>query len=133
MAEPADLNRLLRPRSIAVIGDSRASGRVIEQNRRLGFRGPTLAGAPERHLVSPGSRRSLGSPTCRGVPDAAFVAVPAPACAAVVAELAAAGCGAAVVYSSGFAETGAGRRGAAARADRCGRVDAAARAELLRA
>ena len=40
------------------------------------------------------------------MPDAAFVAVPAPACAAVVAELAAAGCGGAVVYSSGFAETG---------------------------
>ena len=41
-----------------------------------------------------------------GPPDAAFVAVPAPACPPLVAELAAAGCGGAVVYSSGFAETG---------------------------
>ena len=105
MAEPADLNQLLRPRSIAVIGDSQASARVIEQNRRLGFAGP-LWPVHDRHPVIAGEPTVAQVSDLAAAPDAAFVAVPAPACAPVVAELAAAGCGAAVVYSSGFAETG---------------------------
>jgi acyl-CoA synthetase (NDP forming) len=101
----ADLDRLLRPRSLAVIGDSRASARVIEQNRRLGFAGPVWP-VSERHLVIAGERAVARVADLAEAPDAAFVAVPAPACAGVVADLAGAGCGAAVVYSSGFAETG---------------------------
>jgi len=100
-----DLDRLLRPRSLAVIGDSRASARVIEQNRRLGFAGP-VSPVSERHLVIAGERAVARVSDLAEAPDAAFVAVPAPACPGVVAELAATGCGAAVVYSSGFAETG---------------------------
>ncbi len=99
------MDRLLRPRSIAVIGDSRASARVIEQNRRIGFGGPVRP-VHERRAVIAGERAVARVADLAEVPDAAFVAVPAPACADVVAELAAVGCGAAVVYSSGFAETG---------------------------
>jgi acyl-CoA synthetase (NDP forming) len=88
-----------------VIGDSRASARVIEQNRRLGFAGPVWP-VSERHLVIAGERAVARVSELAEAPDAAFVAVPAPACAGVVAELASTGCGAAVVYSSGFAETG---------------------------
>jgi acetate---CoA ligase (ADP-forming) len=88
-----------------VIGDSRASARVIEQNRRLGFAGPVWP-VSERHLVIAGERAVARVSDLAEAPDAAFVAVPAPACAGVVAELASTGCGAAVVYSSGFAETG---------------------------
>ncbi|TQM36611.1 acetate--CoA ligase family protein [Pseudonocardia cypriaca] len=99
------MDELLRPRSIAVIGDSRASARVIEQNRRIGFGGPVRP-VHERRAVIAGERAVARVADLADVPDAAFVAVPAPACAGVVAELAAVGCGAAVVYSSGFAETG---------------------------
>ncbi len=101
----AELARLLRPRSIAVIGDSRASARVIEQNRQLGFSGPICPVQEWRAEVA-GERAVARVSALPAAPDAAFVAVPAPACAGVVAELAATGCGAAVVYSSGFAETG---------------------------
>jgi acyl-CoA synthetase (NDP forming) len=90
-----------------VIGDSRASARVIEQNRRIGFRGPVRP-VHERRPVVGGERAVARVGDLPEAPDAAFVAVPAPACAGVIAELAATGCGAAVVYSSGFAETGPG-------------------------
>ena len=99
--------RLLRPRTIAVVGSSRACGRVVEQNRALGFRGPIWPVHPTMATVA-GERAYPRVADLPGVPDAAFVAVPAPRCAEVVAELAAAGCGGAVVYSSGFAETGPG-------------------------
>lgn len=90
-----------------MIGDSRASARVIEQSRRLGFAGPVWP-VNDRRLVVAGERAVARVSDLSEAPDAAFVAVPAPACAGVVAELAGTGCGAAVVYSSGFAETGPG-------------------------
>lgn len=80
---------------------------MIEQNRRLGFAGP-LWPVHDREPVIAGETAVARVSELTAAPDAAFVAVPAPACAAIVAELAAAGCGAAVVYSSGFAETGPG-------------------------
>ena len=88
-----------------MVGDSRASGQVIERNRALGFRGPIWPVHPTAATVAgePAVTRVAELP---GRPDAAFLAVPAPACSSVVAELAGAGCGGAVVYSSGFAETG---------------------------
>jgi acetate---CoA ligase (ADP-forming) len=105
VSEVRELDRLLRPRSLAVVGDSRAAGRVIRQNRALGFRGPIWPVHPTAVAVSgePAVARVADLP---GRPDAAFVAVPAPACAGVVSDLVDAGCGGAVVYSSGFAETG---------------------------
>ena len=101
----ADLGRLLAPRSIAVVGSSRVCGRVVEQNRAPGFGGPVWPVHPRLATVggAPALPRVEDLPEA---PDAAFVAVPAPVCADVVASLAAAGCGGAVVYSSGFAETG---------------------------
>ncbi|MFP5345945.1 MAG: acetate--CoA ligase family protein, partial [Actinomycetes bacterium] len=89
----------------AVIGSSHVCGRVVEQNRALGFRGSVWPVHPTRTTVA-GEHVFSGVAGLPDVPDAAFVAVPAAACAPVVAELAAVGCGGAVVYSSGFAETG---------------------------
>ena len=110
-----DLRRLFAPKAIAVVGSARECGRVVAQNRALGFAGALWAVHPTRSTVA-GEQAYPRVADLPGVPDAAFVAVPAPACAAVVAELAALGCGGAVVYSSGFAETGpCGRRTAAAR------------------
>ena len=101
----ADLGRLLAPKSIAVIGSARECGRVIAQNRAMGFAGELWPVHPSRVEVA-GERAYPRLTDLPGVPDAAFVAVPAAACAPVVAELAALGCGGAVVYSSGFAEAG---------------------------
>ena len=56
-----------------------------------------------------------------GVPDAAFVAVPAPACAPVVAELAALGCGGRGRLQLGLRRDRPGGRGTAAGARRRGR------------
>jgi len=98
------LGRMLAPRTIAVVGSARECGRVVAQNRALGFIGELWPVHPTRAAVA-GERAYRRVADLPGVPDAAFVAVPAPACPAVVAELAALGCGGAVVYSSGFAET----------------------------
>ena len=100
-----DLRRLFAPKAIAVVGSARECGRVVAQNRALGFAGALWPVHPTRSTVA-GEQAYPRVADLPGVPDAAFVAVPAPACAAVVAELAALGCGGAVVYSSGFAETG---------------------------
>ena len=100
-----DLRRLFAPKAIAVVGSARECGRVVAQNRALGFAGALWAVHPTRSTVA-GEQAYPRVADLPGVPDAAFVAVPAAACAAVVAELAAHGCGGAVVYSSGFAETG---------------------------
>jgi acetate---CoA ligase (ADP-forming) len=110
VAEPpmdtaVELGRLLAPRSIAVIGSSRVCGRVVEQNRALGFPGPIWPVHPTRATIA-GERALAHVTALPQAPDAAFVAVPAARCAEAVAELAATGCGGAVVYSSGFAETG---------------------------
>ena len=100
-----DLRRLFAPKAIAVVGSARECGRVVAQNRALGYAGALWPVHPTRSTVA-GEQAYPRVADLPGVPDAAFVAVPAPACAAVVAELAAHGCGGAVVYSSGFAETG---------------------------
>ncbi len=100
-----ELGRLLRPRTLAVVGDSRAAARVIERNRALGFEGPIWPVHPTAVAVA-GAVAFRSVAELPGPPDAAFVAVPAPSCAPVVEALSAAGCGGAVVYSSGFAETG---------------------------
>ena len=101
---PADLSRLLRPRSICTIG-GREAARVVEQCRRMAFSGPVWPVHP--------SRSEMGGVTCyRSVedlpetPDAAFVGVRRDRTVEVVRRLAARGAGGAVCYASGFAESG---------------------------
>ncbi|WP_159718157.1 acetate--CoA ligase family protein [Geminicoccus flavidas] len=99
------LGRLLAPRRVAVIA-GRYAGPAIAQLRRIGFAGTI-------HPVSPSRAEIAGIaavPSVAALPDgidAAFLAVPAPACPAIVAELRAKDCGGAVCFSSEFAETGA--------------------------
>ncbi len=104
----ADLSRLLAPTSLAVVGDARLGARVLEKTRALGFAGPLWAVHPSGRV---GGHEAVTSVSALPAgPDAAFVAVPAAVVPSVVGALAARGCGGAVVYSSGFAETGpAGR------------------------
>ena len=104
----ADLSQLLAPTSLAVVGDARLGARVLEKTRALGFAGPLWAVHPSGRV---GGHEAVTSVSALPPgPDAAFVAVPAAVVPSVVGALAARGCGGAVVYSSGFAETGpAGR------------------------
>ena len=105
-AAAARLSRLVRPRSIAVIG-GREAARVAEQCDRMGFAGALWPVHPERATVA-------GRPAFRSVaelpapPDAAFVGVNRHATVEVVAALSRAGAGGAVCYASGFLEAGDG-------------------------
>lgn len=98
------LDRLLFPRSIAFIG-GRECDIAIRKTRQLGFPGRIFAVNPRRDSVG-------GVPTVATVadlpeaPDAAFVAIKREPTIDVVRDLARRGAGGAVVFASGFAETG---------------------------
>jgi acetate---CoA ligase (ADP-forming) len=100
-----DLSRLLRPRSIAVVGGKPAA-EVVRQNVRMGFSGAIWP-------VHPTSDNVEGFPVFRSLrdlpnaPDAVFLAVNRHLTIEYVRELAAMGAGGAVSYAAGFAELGA--------------------------
>jgi acetate---CoA ligase (ADP-forming) len=106
-----DLTRLLRPASIAVVGASERPGSYGTQTLvnldAIGFDGPVFG-------VNPGRTEAHGRPcvpTVADLPhpvDAVVVAIPAADVAAAVEQAGAIGCGAAVVFSAGFAEVGSG-------------------------
>jgi acyl-CoA synthetase (NDP forming) len=98
------LTRLLNPSSIAFIGGNECAV-AIRRTRELGFTGTIYAVHPKREELS-------GIPTLKspddipGPVDAAFIAVKNVPTIEVVRTLAAKGCGGAVIYAAGFAETG---------------------------
>jgi len=98
------LARLLRPRSVAVVGGAPAA-LAVEQCRRLGFDGDLWAVHPNRDDLA-GVPCVPTVDDLPGVPDAVLVAVNRQATVDVVGRLAAMGAGAAVCYASGFAEAG---------------------------
>ena len=99
-----DLTRLLNPRSIAFIGGNECAI-AIRRTKELGFTGTIYAVHPKRDELS-------GVPTLKSpedIPeavDAAFIAVKNEPTIEVVRALSAKGCGGAVIYAAGFAETG---------------------------
>jgi acetyl-CoA synthetase len=99
------VQRLLRPRSIALIGGGAWTDAVAAGNRAVGFRGelwrvhPTRPSTPQCHYYR--SIEELPAP-----PDAAFLAVPAREVPGVAAALQRAGAGGMVCFSSGFSELG---------------------------
>ena len=99
-----DLSRLLFPSSIAFIGGNECAV-GIRRTRELGFAGRIFAVHPKREELS-------GIPTHKSVDDipeavdAAFVAVKREPTIEIVRALRARGCGGAVIYAAGFAETG---------------------------
>jgi acyl-CoA synthetase (NDP forming) len=100
-----DLSRLLRPRSIAVIGGKPAA-EVVRQNRRMGFDGTIWPVHPRAtHVEGLPAYASLSD--LPDVPDAVFVAVNRHATIDYVRDLAIMGAGGVVSYAAGFAETGA--------------------------
>lgn len=108
-AAARSMERLLRPRSIAVVGAARTPGTVgHELVRNLvsgGFQGPVYPVNPAAgHVASLPCFATIGD--VPGEVDLAIVAVPAPAVPAVVEACGVKGVGALVVVSSHFAEDG---------------------------
>lgn len=103
------IERLLRPRSVAIVGASSTPGAlgasVIANLERLHFAG-------DIHLINP-NRDTIGARPCLksveelplGV-DVAVLAIPRAAVIGTVTSLAARQVGAAIIFSSGFAEGG---------------------------
>ncbi len=104
------LERLIRPRSVAIVGASEKVGAlgasVLANLERAGFPGAI-------HLINP-RRAEIGGRPClasvddlpEGV-DAAVLAIPRAAVLDTVRALAHRKAGAAIIFSAGFAETGA--------------------------
>ncbi len=107
-----ELDRLLEPRSIAVVGatDRPSSyGDIILRNlERIGFDGPVWGVNPRRDEIRGipcfASLADLPEPA-----DAVAVAVPAPHVPSTVESAADTGCGGAIVISAGFGEIEGGR------------------------
>jgi acetate---CoA ligase (ADP-forming) len=102
---PADIHRLIAPRSIALIGASAWTDAVAAGNAAIGYTGALWRVHPTR----------ASTPTCNyyrsvaelpGVPDATFVAVPSKEAPGIAGALAARGAGGFVCFSAGFSETG---------------------------
>ena len=109
-AEARSVERLLRPRSVAVVGVSRSpqsiGHTVLLHLRAGGYTGSSYAVNPHATELD----GEAAYPTVRDIPgdvDLVVVAVPAGQVDAVVADCAAKGVLGLVVMSSGFAETGA--------------------------
>jgi len=97
------LERLLRPRSIAVIGGGAWCANVVAECRKIGFEGALWPIHPKREEVA-------GVPTYASIadlpdaPDATFIGINRHATVETVAELAEMGAGGAVCFASGFRE-----------------------------
>ncbi len=98
------LDRLLRPKSIAVFGGDWAAA-VVRQTRKMGFSGDIWPVHPTRDTVEdlPVFRSVADLPAA---PDACFVGVNREATVKIVGDLAYRGAGGAVCFASGFRETG---------------------------
>ena len=108
----ADLGRLMRPASIAVVGATDRAGSYAAETlvnlELIGFPGPVYGVNPKRTEVM----GRVCVPSVADLPepvDAVVVAIPAAGVAAAIDQAGARGCGGAVVFSAGFAEVESGR------------------------
>lgn len=98
-----DLTRLLRPKSIAVVGGGAWCAQVVEQSEKMGFDGAIWPVHPRAATVAGhGAFPSLAD--LPEVPDAVFVGVNRKTTVGIVEELSEMGAGGAVCFASGFAE-----------------------------
>ncbi len=103
----AELHRLLHPASIAVVGASSRAGSFGERvlANLVDFTGPVHAVNPRYERI--GDRSCHPSLAAIGTPiDCAVIAAAREAVEPIVREAAAAGVGGAIVFASGYAETG---------------------------
>jgi acyl-CoA synthetase (NDP forming) len=99
------LERLLKPRSIAVFGGAMAQ-EVIRQSDRMGYQGELWPVHPSKQdVVGRTAFRSVQD--LPGSPDAAYVGVNRHLTVEIVRELAARDAGGAICFATGFSEAGA--------------------------
>jgi len=102
---PADLHRLIAPRSIALVGAGAWTDAVAAGNITIGYSGVLWRVHPTRESTATHIYyRSIAD--LPGVPDAAFIAVPNHEAPRVAGALAARAAGGFVCFSAGFSETG---------------------------
>jgi len=99
-----DLSRLLRPRSIAVLGSVWAEN-VVAQCHKMGFSGSVWPVHPTRSEIG-GLPCHASIANLPAAPDATFIGVNRHATVDVVRALAARGAGGAVCFASGWTEAG---------------------------
>ncbi|MDX8442763.1 acetate--CoA ligase family protein [Mesorhizobium australafricanum] len=97
------LERLLRPKSIAVFGGAQAAT-VVAQSIKMGFAGEIWPVHPTKDEVA-GRKAYRSVADLPGAPDAAFVGVNRHLTIEVVKALAERGAGGAVCFAAGFLET----------------------------
>jgi acyl-CoA synthetase (NDP forming) len=98
------LERLLRPRSIAVFGGVQAAA-VVRQSLMMGFSGDIWPVHPSKDEVA-GVRAYRSVADLPDAPDAAFVGVNRHLTLDVVRQLSGRGAGGAICFAAGFLETG---------------------------
>src|SRR5476649_1004235 len=100
-----DIQRLLAPRSIALIGAGAWTDAVAAGNIAIGYSGVLWRVHPTRRSTATTTYyRSVAD--LPGIPDAAFLAVPNHEAPGVAGALAARGAGGFVCFTAGFSETG---------------------------
>ena len=99
-----DLNRLLRPKAIAVLGAGWAKN-VIEQCAKMGFDGPVWPVHPTKSEIG-GLKAYPSLSALPQAPDATFIGVNRHATLDVVKELSEMGAGGAICFASGWTEAG---------------------------
>jgi acyl-CoA synthetase (NDP forming) len=106
MTQPRDLSRLLRPKSIAVIGGGFFAPNVVRQSVKMGFAGDIWPVHPSKDEVAgvPAWRSLADLPAA---PDATFIGVNRNLTIDIVRELRERGAGGAICFAAGFKETGA--------------------------
>lgn len=97
------LDRLMKPRSIAVVGGGSWCANIIRECQRIGFDGHIWPVHPTRAEVA-GVTAYASIEALPEAPDATFIGVNREATIGVVADLAALGAGGAVCFASGFRE-----------------------------
>jgi acetate---CoA ligase (ADP-forming) len=102
---PADIHRLIAPRSIALIGKSAWTDAVAAGNAAIGYTGALWRVHPTRPST-PSCNYYRSVADLPGVPDATFLAVPSQEAPGVAGALAARGAGGFVCFTAGFSETG---------------------------
>ncbi|MGE0500524.1 MAG: acetate--CoA ligase family protein [Rhizobiaceae bacterium] len=100
-----DLSRLLRPKSIAVIGGGAFGTSVVRQSLRMGFAGDIWPVHPTKATVE-GVKAYRTVAELPGAPDATFIGVNRRLTIEMVRALRERGAGAATCFASGFLETG---------------------------
>src|ERR1019366_10010612 len=100
-----DIQRLIAPRSIALIGAGAWTDAVAAGNIAVGYSGALWRVHPTRRST-PTTTYYRSVADLPGIPDAAFLAVPNHEAPSVAGALAARGAGGFVCFTAGFSETG---------------------------